>query len=125
MVRRYAKPSRKQLAIVQSHCSHGSNLVKSYNEFTKWIKKNGLPDGICFDHDLGKEAEQKLRDKGLTKKAARKLKAEEKTGMDCAKWLVEYCMDNQKELPLWNIQSSNPVGKINISSLLMNFNNKR
>lgn len=99
--------------------------VKSYNEFTKWIKKNGLPDGICFDHDLGKEAEQKLRDKGLTKKAARKLKAEEKTGMDCAKWLVEYCMDNQKELPLWNIQSSNPVGKINISSLLMNFNNKR
>ena len=27
--------------------------VMSYNEFTDWIMVNGLPDGICFDHDLG------------------------------------------------------------------------
>lgn len=99
--------------------------VKSYAEFTKWITKNGLPDGICFDHDLGKEVEQNLRKKGLTKKAVRKLKTEEKTGMDCARWLVEYCMDNDKDLPLWNIQSSNPVGKTNISSLLNNFKNRK
>ena len=46
----------------------------------------------------------------------------EKTGYDCAKWLVEYCIDNNKSLPKYAIQSANPVGKENINSLLMNFN---
>lgn len=99
--------------------------VRSYIEFTKWITKNGLPDGICFDHDLGKEVEINVRSKGLSKKAARKLKNEEKTGMDCAKWLVEYCMNNGVELPPWNIHSANPVGKANIEGLLRNFEQKR
>jgi len=27
--------------------------VKSYDEFVGWITGNGLPGGICFDHDLG------------------------------------------------------------------------
>lgn len=53
------------------------------------IINHSLPDGICFDHDLG----------------------EEKTGYDCAKWLVDYCMDNNLKLPLYAIQSANPVGK--------------
>ena len=41
--------------------------------------------------------------------------------MDCAKWLVDYCIDNQLTLPLYNIQSANPVGKENIDGLLKNF----
>lgn len=73
--------------------------VKSYKEFVSWVHLNGLPDGICFDHDLG----------------------EEKTGYDAAKWLVEYCLDYNLDLPKWNIQSSNPVGKENIECLLENF----
>ena len=27
--------------------------VKSYDEFIKWITDNGVPDAVCFDHDLG------------------------------------------------------------------------
>ena len=42
--------------------------------------------------------------------------------MDCAKWLVEYCIDNNKKLPLYNIQSANSVGRENIDSLLKSFN---
>ena len=53
--------------------------VKSYKEFISWIEKNGLPDGICFDHDLGDEG--KLKNK-------RKIP---KSGLDCADWLVDYC----------------------------------
>jgi hypothetical protein len=45
----------------------------------------------------------------------------EKTGMDCAKWLVDYCLDNKLTLPLYNIQSANPSGKDNIDGLLKNF----
>lgn len=80
--------------------------VKSHNEFVDWITTNGLPDAICFDHDLGWESEE----------------VETKTGMDCAKWLVEYCLDNNLKLPLYSIQSANPSGKANIDGLLKNFN---
>ena len=75
--------------------------VKNYNEFINWILINGLPDAICFDHDLG---------------------SNETTGYDCAKWLVEYCIDNNKSLPEYAIQSANPVGRENINNLLTNFN---
>lgn len=87
--------------------------VKSYNEFTDWITDNGLPDGICFDHDLG--TEKYMTEFGF------ELERETKTGYDCAKWLVDYCMNNNLNLPLYNIQSANPVGKENINQYLQNF----
>lgn len=74
--------------------------VKSYFEFTEFILQNRLPDFISFDHDLG----------------------EEKTGYDCAKWLVNFCMDNNLQLPEFSVHSQNPVGKENIQLLLENFN---
>ena len=73
--------------------------VKTPEEFKQWIKLNGLPDAICFDHDLG----------------------ETESGYDCAKWVVEYCMDNKLALPKYNIQSANPVGKENIDGLFKSF----
>ena len=42
--------------------------VKSYREFVDWIKFNGLPDAICFDHDLGMEVALKAREKGMSKR---------------------------------------------------------
>jgi hypothetical protein len=67
--------------------------VKNTAEFKGWIIANGLPDAICFDHDLGEN---------------------EPTGYDGAKWLVDYCLDHRKDLPLWACQSANPVGRENI-----------
>lgn len=95
--------------------------VKSYKEFAEWIHNNALPTAICFDHDLGDDIAIKAKERGLTKKKARLLKQQEKNGMDCAKFLVDYCMDNNLKLPLYNIQSANPVGKENIDSLLKQF----
>lgn len=73
--------------------------VKDYNEFIDEVITNGLPDKIAFDHDLG----------------------EGNSGMDCAKWLVSWCMDKHEDLPEWTIQSDNPAGKENINSLLSNY----
>lgn len=95
--------------------------VKSYDEFVNWIIINGLPDAICFDHDLGLENHFERVKNGLSKRKSKLLKKEEKTGYDCAKWLVDYCLDNNLKLPLYNIQSANPVGKENIKSILDNF----
>lgn len=73
--------------------------LRSYTEFVTYIIKNGLPDFISFDHDLGLQ----------------------ESGFDCAKWLVNYCLDNNLQLPAFNVHSQNPVGKQNIYSLLQNF----
>lgn len=73
--------------------------IKNYYDFCKYIISNGLPDGICFDHDLGCT----------------------KTGYDCAKFIVEYCFDHNKSLPEYNCQSANPVGRENITKLFENY----
>lgn len=77
--------------------------VKSYSEFINYIETNGLPNAISFDHDLGTE----------------------ETGYDCAKYLVNYCLDNNLNLPIFSSHSANPVGKENILKLLNNFKSQK
>lgn len=106
--------------------------VKSYKEFTEWITENGLPDAICFDHDLSDfQAFYSIPgelDKALAEAESvgrldqwQEILKNEKTGYDCAKWLTEYCIENKVKLPLYNIQSANPVGKENIDKHLKNY----
>ena len=76
--------------------------VHDYEQFCDEIMVNGLPDLVCFDHDLGDHNP-------------------EMTGYDAAKWLVKYCDIHDKELPLYAIQSANPVGAENIRCYLENY----
>jgi len=82
--------------------------VRSYNQFVKEITENGLPDILSLDHDLCFDA---MVGNPST----------EKTGYDCAKWLVEYCMDNGLKLPEYSCHSQNPAGKKNIITYLNNY----
>lgn len=82
--------------------------VLNYEQFVQWIEKFGLPNIISFDHDLG------LVEKWLPNYI-------EKTGMDCAKWLIDYCIDNNCELPKFYVHSANPVGADNIRGILNNY----
>ena len=77
----------------------GFERVYNYKEFVAYLQRYGLPDFISFDHDLGE---------GLS-------------GYDCAKYLVDYCLDHQLALPAFAVHSQNPVGKENIERLLKNF----
>lgn len=89
--------------------SDGKNMkiihAKSYEKFVKYIEENGLPDKIYFDHDLGY--------------------AEGKSGYDCAKFLVDYCITHDKKLPKYHVHSMNPVGKENIEKLLKGYENMK
>ena len=78
--------------------THEVIWVKHYDGFVDWIQENGLPTEIGFDHDLGRTL----------------------SGMDCAKWLVDYCIHYNKEIPQFFVQSANPVGKQNIITFLNN-----
>ena len=91
-------------------------------DISKW-RIDELSSGHDRTLELSKEQVNEAIKNGMSKKKARALKKGIKDGYDCAKWLVEYCIDYNKELPLYNIQSANPVGKENIDKLLKNFKN--
>lgn len=93
-------------------------IVRNYNEFIQEIQKNGIPDLISWDHDL---ADEHYAPEMYDPAKYNKLVFQEKTGYDCAKWLVEHIMDNDLKLPHYLCHSMNPAGKINIMSLLNNF----
>ena len=78
-------------------------IVRTFDEFKQHIIKHGLPDVISFDHDLCK-----------TDKT-------ESTGLDCAKWLVDYCLTNNLVVPKIYIHSMNVVGAKNIKSIFTTF----
>lgn len=95
--------------------------VKSYSEFCEWIKANGLFSACSLDHDLGDDIAREKVKNGMSKKQARREKRGTKNGMDCAKFLVEYCMDNNLKLPPYSIQSANTCGRENIDGLLKSY----
>lgn len=77
-------------------------ICRSYNEAIKYVKENGIPDYISFDHDLGTD----------------------ETGYDFAKWLVNSDIENMYIFPdgfSFNVHSANPIGKRNIESLLNSY----
>ena len=78
--------------------------ASTFDEFVEALNsiynKYNRVDEIWFDHDLGENAG---------------------TGYDCAKYLVEFCIEHAMPLPEYHIQSNNPVGKQNIDSYLKSF----
>ena len=94
-------------------------VVRNYYEFVNYITDNGLPYYISFDHDLADEHYDPSMYFVNYNDVSKSFK--EKTGYDCAKWLVGYCLDNDKKIPEFAVHSMNPVGTKNILDLLRNF----
>lgn len=85
--------------------SNGWIICRNYQDFVYTIKNHGLPTMISFDHDIASFDEN----------------GDELTGFDAAKFITEYCMDNDLKCPDFNVHSANPVGSMNINGLLLNF----
>lgn len=92
--------------------------VLDYDEFKDWIIENGLPDGISFDYDLGLDKVHIKKE--MSKSALKRFRKTEeyKNGADCATFLVDYCNENNKEIPPFNIHSANRQGKEIITEIL-------
>jgi hypothetical protein len=98
-------------------------VVRNYDEFTEYITTNGIPDLISFDHDLAEEHMddyfKQFAEKGFQQPNYESYK--EKTGMDCANFLVEYCQRMKVSLKYCAVHSHNPVGAANIQSFINGF----
>lgn len=100
-------------------------IVRNYQEFVDHINENGIPQFVTFDHDLAdqhyqvtiEEVNSFEYDDGDLKKTFDY--GPEKTGFDCAKWLVDYCHTNNIDFPPFMVHSMNPIGKKRISDYIL------
>lgn len=83
-------------------------IVRNVKEAVRVVEKNGAPDFVSFDHDLGEMSD---------------------TGKDFANYLVNADMDGRIDLLDsfdFKVHSANPIGAKNIASLMTSYlHNKR
>jgi hypothetical protein len=99
-------------------------IVRTYDAFVTQVKTSGLPAFVCFDHDLADEHYAAML-KENESDPVKQLEAivdygSEKTGYDCVKWLVDYCVDQKVKFPKYIVHSMNPAGKDRIEGYVEN-----
>ena len=103
-------------------------VVRNYNEFVTQINSNGLENFelISLDHDLGDTAMIEYYTNVKHNYNLDYTNIEEKTGMDCCRFLVTESIQKNIPLPLIYVHSANPIGSANmmgyINNYLMNMN---
>ena len=101
-------------------------IFRSYEEFIKKIEQKGLPEFVTFDHDLAPDHYKKFIETFNDKNSSYNYNSfKEKTGYDCAKWLVEYCEEKDVDFPKYAVHSMNPVGRTNINSIIISYVSRR
>ena len=117
-------------------------VVRNYDEFVEKIKEIGLNniETISLDHDLGDTAMEEYFNNVAPNYQLNYDNIKEKTGLDCAKWLINYYFENRLQIPhpteegvfidnpfqkfvfpTVYTHSANPIGSGNITGYLNNF----
>jgi hypothetical protein len=112
-------------------------LVRNYSEFVQRVEEIGLTNitEISLDHDLGDSAMQEYFTNVSPNYTLNYDNISEKTGYDCAKWLVEHYYqcnpdlpgdrfarrNNEFKFPKVYTHSANPIGSANIMGYINNF----
>jgi hypothetical protein len=97
-------------------------VVRSYEQFVSTIMYIGLKNIvlISLDHDLGDTAMSEWRRNVYHNYTLDYNNITEKTGMDCAKWLVEQWMDGEPIVDIV-IHSANAIGSANMMGYINNY----
>ncbi len=99
------------------------NIVRNYEAFKAYMTKHYKTiTVVSFDHDLGREHYRDYVRQTL-EKAPEDIELDydqytEKTGYDCAKFMIELYHDQGMKLPRIKVHSMNVVGKQNIIALI-------
>ena len=98
-------------------------VVRNYDEFVAHIKLKGLGayEVISLDHDLGEGAMVEYYTNVKPNYELDYNRIPEKTGMDCARFLVAESMNVKIPLPTIYVHSANPIGAANIIGYINNY----
>lgn len=101
---------------------HNWIVVRSYDEFVDKITEIGLEniELISLDHDLGDTAMSEWYNNVYHNYELNYDNIIEKTGMDCAKWLVEKWMDGSPVCKVM-VHSANAIGSANMMGYINNY----
>ena len=98
-------------------------VVRNYDEFVAQIKLNGLGnfEVISLDHDLGEGAMVEYYTNVKNNYMLDYNNIEERTGMDCCRYLVSDSMNEKIPLPQIYVHSANPIGSANMMGYINNY----
>ncbi len=92
------------------------HIVRNYEEFIHAILNKGIPAFVAYDHDLSDQHYTSNQNE------INYNKFREKTGYECAQFLVNQCMNKVIKHPRFAVHSMNPVGRQNIVSYINSYN---
>lgn len=97
-------------------------VVRDYDEFTKKINEIGFEniELVSLDHDLGPSAMKEWMKNVVENYSLDYDNISEKTGYDCAKWLVNEWMDGKQIFDVVT-HSANAIGSANIMGYINNY----
>jgi hypothetical protein len=97
-------------------------IARNYDEFVKIVKTYGLENikTISLDHDLGDTAMKEWHKNVYHNYTLNYDNITEKTGYDCAKWLVEQWMNGKPVVDVYT-HSANAIGAANIMGYINNY----
>jgi hypothetical protein len=98
-------------------------VVRNYDEFVAHIRLKGLGayEVISLDHDLGEGAMVEYYTNVKPNYELDYNRIPEKTGMDCARFLVAEAMNTKIPLPVIYVHSANPIGAANMIGYVNNY----
>jgi hypothetical protein len=98
-------------------------ICRNYDEFVNKVDEIGLDniETISLDHDLGETAIREYFKNVTNNYILDYNNIHEKTGYDCAKWLVEKSIESGVNLPTILTHSANPIGSANIMGYINNY----
>jgi hypothetical protein len=107
---------------IRTPVESGWEVVRNYEQFVSTIMYIGLDniELISLDHDLGDTAMKEWHTNVYHNYTLDYNNITEKTGMDCAKWLVEQWMNGEKVVDVFT-HSANAIGSANIMGYINNY----
>lgn len=78
-------------------------VVRNYLDFVGCIIKNGVPKFVSFDHDLDRDENMVVR----TRKYGEMDGVNVGNGLDCARFLTDFCIRFDIPFPQWHVHSYN------------------
>lgn len=98
-------------------------VVRDYDQLVGVIKKWGLGsfEVISLDHDLGEGAMIEYYTNVKNNYVLDYKNINERTGMDCCRFLVSESMNEKIPLPQIYIHSANPIGSANMMGYINNY----
>lgn len=100
------RPDEKQFLLEATNTNKWDwDLVKSYDEFKKYIDENGVPEIVSFDSDLEPRAYVGDYSSG-------------NSGLNCLYYLIEKCKELGRRLPVCYVHSFNPVRRVMMKQII-------